>query len=420
MFKTCIIICLLFSVVSARDGFFYQYWAEFDSSVSNHTDGRWRVNDEFLSLHDTFGKRGEARANGLVLVNVPQDLFNIEAAGVVLELWGGHPKTADKRFILNGKETYAVPSNGARQGHCVYSYPYIPVKVEQMVTGINALQFACNRGETFWGHFIMDNVAVRTWLKNSHPDITATGLGDIDAAVKLAHDGKILRDKTVLCLDIADSLLEKIQSVDYYGFYLDYDDNGNQQELDWHGFTHKRKPVNHLGTAAVPPFSVEWQTGMVPTQSTPVKLRAVLHFKNGLKYRTPASGGFEFEHTRPAVKLYKPELPVPYWSRAGRQKQAVVYVPENLDGLFKAQLWVKVWDGGAGNVDTPFQINGHAYDIISGRAIHDVVFTRVAVDISHLKPGKNVMTLLSDTRHHGIEVLLPGPCLGLRFKDNEQ
>ena len=76
---------------------------------------------------------------------------------------------------------------------------------------------------------------------------------------------------------------------------------------------------------------------------------------------------------------------------------------------------VRVWDGGEGTVKEPFKINGHPYSITSGKAIHDLVFTNVEVDIKHLKAGENTLTLLSDTEHHGIEVLLPGPCLVLRY-----
>jgi hypothetical protein len=59
--------------------------------------------------------------------------------------------------------------------------------------------------------------------------------------------------------------------------------------------------------------------------------------------------------------------------------------------------------------------NGHPYLITSGRASHDLVFTNVEVNVKHLESGANTLALLSDTEHHGIEVLLPGPCLLLRY-----
>jgi len=72
---------------------------------------------------------------------------------------------------------------------------------------------------------------------------------------------------------------------------------------------------------------------------------------------------------------------------------------------------IKIWDGGEGDVNEPFKINGHPCSITSGKAIHDVVFTVAEVNQNHLRGGKNEISLLSGTDHHGIEVLLPGPVL---------
>ena len=111
-------------------------------------------------------------------------------------------------------------------------------------------------------------------------------------------------------------------------------------------------------------------------------------------------------------------LPIPFWSRTSRLVKADITLPRDLSGFERAQLLVKIWDGGEGKVKEHFKINGHAYNITSGKHIHDVVFTKADVDVQHLKPGINIIELLSDTEHHGIEVLVPGPCLVLRFAKN--
>jgi hypothetical protein len=82
----------------------------------------------------------------------------------------------------------------------------------------------------------------------------------------------------------------------------------------------------------------------------------------------------------------------------------------------KAELLIKTWDGGEGSIRDPFTLNDRPYKVISGKAIHDVVFTRVNVPADHLRRGRNRVRLVSDTDHHGIEVLLPGPCLILRYR----
>jgi len=113
---------------------------------------------------------------------------------------------------------------------------------------------------------------------------------------------------------------------------------------------------------------------------------------------------------------YCRDMPVPFWSRASNEKAGIIVLPDDIADAERVQLLIKIWDGGEGTVNNPFTINGHPYPITSGRAVHDVVFTRVDVAVGHLKPGENTVTLLSDTSHHGIEILLPGPCLLIRSK----
>jgi len=358
--------------VGASEGVFYrEYWAEWDELVSNHP-GRLRVNDGELSLHPTYGKRGEAKANGLMLLDVPEDLFQLEGAELYLELWGGHPGTAHKRVMLNGKGTYPIPEVATAQHHCTYSYPAIPLEVKHLVNGVNAFQFACDRGESFWGHFIVDNASVRAYLKPHHPGLRSAGLDSFEATVTGPEPDTPLGDRVEMTL---------------------------------------------AGSAQEAPFGVVWDTAMVPTQQGPMALRAVVHLAGGFHYLTPVLDGLTFPQDRPAVRLYAPgELPAPFWSRAGRPKTAVIDLPEDLSKVERARLYLKVWDGGEGTVEAPFTINGHPYDVVSGRAVHDVVFTVTDVDLEHLRPGANEFRLLSDTDHHGIEGLLPGPCLVLRLR----
>jgi hypothetical protein len=169
-----LLLCFVFSGYRnsfAQGVFFREYWAEFDAGISNSEGRMLRVNDAELSLHEVYGKRPEALSNGFTLINVPEDLFGLEAAELYLEVWGGHPGTANKRVIVNGKQTYPLGDFGTEEKNCTYSNPSIPLKVEHLVNGQNAFQFACDRGESFWGHFIIDQAAVRCYLKPDHPDL---------------------------------------------------------------------------------------------------------------------------------------------------------------------------------------------------------------------------------------------------------
>ncbi len=400
----------------ATGGRYYrEYWAERNEQRNNCPGRLLRVNDPAMSLDERFGHRGEARTNGLLLVDAPEDLFTLTGAELYLELWGGHPHTADKRFALNGRSEYALPEVGTEEGACTYSYPSVPLELGDLVQGWNAFQFTCDRGGGFWGHYIIDNACVRAYLAGDHPLLDGTDLGRFSAQVRAPSE---LGETVQVELDFPEEASGPISSVDYYARYHGFDDDGDGQELDWHGFTLHREPVNHVGTAESAPFSVVWDTAMIPDQDGPLALKAVVHLAQDVHYETEPLGGLRFAAGRPAVALYScSEMPTPFWSRAGREQRATIRLPEDLSNVVRAELLLKVWDGGAGEVEEPFTLNGHPYNVVSGRSIHDVVFTRADVDPDHLVPGNNDIRLLSDTEHHGIEVLLPGPCLVLRFAD---
>jgi len=414
-----LLLCIVFSAChkcSARGIFFREYWAEFDAAISNSSGRMLRVNDAELSLHEVYGKRPEALANGFTLINVPEDLFGLQEAELYLEVWGGHPGTANKRFIVNGKQIYPLGDDGTEVKHCAYSYPAVPIKVKHLVSGQNAFQFACDRGKTFWGHFIIDEAAVRCYLKPDHPDLKKNNLQDFEARVQLQSQGSTLSDSVHISLSYPERHEKSIISVEYFGRYDGFDDNGNKLDNDWHGYTHDRKYVNHVGQVTSPPFALTWDTSMIPSRTGPMALKALVHLKGGFHYFTDMLDGLVFPADRNKVELYKCNvLPKPFWSRASNLQTATINLPRNLANVESARLMVRVWDGGEGAVTEHFKINGHPYSITSGRANHDLVFTNVEVNVNHLKAGENTLTLLSDTEHHGIEVLLPGPCLVLRY-----
>ena len=395
---TAFFVLLIFFGRTVYAGEFYrQYWAEWDENITN-CRGRLRVNDTELSLHKTFGKRSEAKANGLMLVSIKEDLFQLKAAQLYLEMWGGHPGTSGKRFLPNGKQIYNVPEVGTASGNCTYNYPVIPLKIHHLVTGTNAFQFACDRGASFWGHFIIDNAAVRCFLKPDHPNLVQAGLKEFSANPKLSNAGSVLQDITEISISYPEEFERSIVSTDYFGRYLGFDDDGDGSENDWHGFTQKKQYQNHIGSASKPPFSVKWNTSMVPSQPVPMAICAVLQLKGRFHYVTDTLDDLTFSAKRSRIEMYKcSSMPTPFWSRDSKENKAVIELPKDISSIHRAQLMIKIWDGGEGNIKEPFKINGHPYPITSRRAVHDVVFTTADVDPEHLKPGRNQITLLSDT-----------------------
>jgi hypothetical protein len=117
------------------------------------TNRRFRVNAPEVVTHPTFATRPEAKGNGMLQVRIQEDLRLLQGAELDLELWGGHPGTRNRRVTINGRTTYALPGV-ASDTQCTHMYPRLALKVTDLVDGYNALQFACDQGASFWGHFI--------------------------------------------------------------------------------------------------------------------------------------------------------------------------------------------------------------------------------------------------------------------------
>ena len=402
--------------LNAQGHFYRQYWASFDENISNHKDGRWRVNDPQLALHENFGERSEALANGLVLLNAPENLFDLEKAELYLEMWGGHPHTADKRVTVNGKAVYCIPDYGTSEGHCIYAYPSVAIEPAHLVNGVNAFQFSCERGEGFWGHFIMDNVALRCYYKH---DSLITRFPGFEKFVAEITAPDVIKDGNAkLSLNVPKDFEPRVESVEFFAKYSGFDEDGDGDFSDWHGYTFKRNWTFHIGQTTSAPFQVQWSTLMIPDQSQPIQFKAIIRFNNGFYYETAATAGSILQRTSESVKMfYCYDAPVPFWSRAGRINIGRMNIPIDPQNIENVQSQLKIWDGGEGEVEEPFKINGHGYPVTSKRSIHDVVHTVIDVNPAHLFKGDNKISLLSDTHHHGIEVLRPGPCLIIRYKN---
>jgi hypothetical protein len=208
-----------------------------------------------------------------------------------------------------------------------------------------------------------------------------------------------------------------IEAVHFQGHFLGYDENGNGLTRDWHGFTKHRQPEAWLGTAAQRPFRIRWDTRMLPAQRD-VAVRAHLRIRGqtNLVYVTAPLTGMEIAERPEQVTLYAShDLPAGFWSRANRKRTCTIYLDVAPDQIERAELLVNTWTGGAGTVKEYFKVNGVFFPVAEG-ARHELVFSRLAVDPKVLRQGINQIELLSDTEHHGIEVLLPGPCLMVRSK----
>jgi hypothetical protein len=405
------------SVSASVGGHFRRLWwfTPGDEHGNPVVNRRFRVNSPEVGLDPKFADRPEVRGNGMMQIKIGDALKHLAGADLALELWGGHPGTTNRRVTVNGRSTFRIPD--APDKDCQHLYPVLPLKLTDLVPGFNALQFACDQGTTFWGHFIVGEACLRTHLKPDHLDLTKLGLAGATLAVKAEPAAD--REQIRLALDGPPALLAKVAGVRFEGHYLGYDENGRGSPAGWHGFPKRREPVGYVGVAEKPPFAADWDVSMLPAQDG-VKVRAVVRFKDApdLEYVTPALDGLRVAPPRrAAVRLYPAkDIPHPFWVRADRKQSCTIDLDGDPAKVERAELHVVIWDGGAGDAKEPFTLNGKPLPV-AGAGKHDVLYRRIPVEPGLLKKGPNRVELHSDTEYHGIEVLLPGPALVVRWRE---
>ena len=278
------------------------------------------------------------------------------------------------------------------------------------------MQFACDQGDTFWGHYIVDNVALQIGLPNDDQRLAAAGLAEFAATVVATP----MPDQSgfTLALQAVPQFLSRISAVHFQGKYHGYDENGNQYRTDWHGMTKGKQPYGVLASLHTPPFTAKWNTEMLPAQER-VAVRAMIEFEDlpDTTYSTPSCADLAItKRIGEEVTIYEmAEQPAPFWSRSGRRIQSSIAIDIDPQEIISAELHVVAWTGGAGEISDYFQLNDRHYPIAEGER-HELVYSVLPVDPATLRRGMNPIVLLSDTDHHGIEVMSPGPALVVRHR----
>jgi len=405
----------IFASGEPASGFWREFWFERGVEHGNPPVGsRFRVNDPFAAFQRNFKDRKEVQANGMMQILADLDVTTVRAAELYLEIWGGHPGTANKRLTVNGRTTYALREDGTAERICAHQYPSLPLRLSDVLRGYNVFQFACDRGNSFWGHFIVDEACLRLELPAGHAALAAAGLAGFAARVEPAISGETI----ALTLAAEGTAAGDIASVEFYGCYAGFDEAGAGGGRQWHGFTRKREVLGHLGTVTAAPYRISWDTRMLPAQRD-VAVRAVVRFRSvpDLVHRTQVREGLEIA-ARAGVEvavLGLKEVPAQFWSRANRRKQAEIELPIDPAAIERAELHTTAWAGGPGTVKDYFTLNGRHFPVAEG-SDHRTHYTVLPVDAGLLRRGANTVAVLSDTEHHGIEILKPGPALVVRYR----
>lgn len=373
----------------------------------------WRVTDPDASAkgaHDFL-------PNPIVELEIGE-LDHAVRAEAIIERWGGHPRTTAKQIRFNGGEWIDVPEidttpSGKRpEEYYTMDTPVVPLPLGMLREGVNTVEGTCGALDGYdWGQWGMYSVIVRVYYDGAHVEYA-------EGRIVAPANGEDLDEHPTVLVETDPS--GDVARVDTFASYEGYDEDGDGRFGGWHAGRYQTvrgepSPLTaHVGTAYGEPFAFHWDTTWVPDQE-PRRVKLVARVQNGagIWSVTPMVNDLTLARRNVSVRLFKPEEVDTYLGvRDGEEKTIRFRLPETVvAAATSAKLPLRTWHGWDGHHE-PLRFNGNPMPIRGRDHFYD--FDLLDVPVKWLRSGDNSLIIRSQTDHHMLEVLWPGPALIIR------
>jgi hypothetical protein len=381
-------------------------------AVNLRSGDNWRVTDPQASHPGA----AEFLPNPVPPIQI-DDLEKAVKAEVLLDIWGGHPGTSGKKFRFNGNSWMDIPRvpTLVLSSQC-YMKQYnviLDLPLEYLHEGENSFegtsggQVCGNFNWGQWGWYVM---MVRIYYQ---PDKTHT-----TGQIVYPLSGDTIIDDPIVKIATADT--GSVSSIQVLGHYHGYDEDGDGNYTDWHRAYHSEEISGHIGTLEEAPFDLTWNTRYIPDQEAgAVSFLARVRDTSGIWFVSDVVDSVTLQ--RPdslKVLMHKAyDVPERFWVRNGNTRHCYVNV-NNPGEAMEAYLYHRTWNAGdgeaaGGSIEKPLRVNGHGYKCYGKD--HFYALSGVQLATGNLLAGANKIAYTSNTVHHGIEVLWPGPALVVRY-----
>jgi hypothetical protein len=402
-------------------------YKEFSRVMEPGTYKDWRVTDPNYTYGGSPGP-GDFLPNSVLDLTI-DDLTGAISAEAVITIWGGHVGTTGKKIRFNGNSWISIPeldgSNGIPSGHSGQCYTQqlnvvVDVPLSDIFEGTNNFQGEAG-GQTCynfgWGQFGWYAVMVRVYYDpatKTHPT------GSITSPVS----GGTFDDNPTVTATVSAG----VDRVDVLAYYEGYDTDGDGISREYHSDYHigpsetEMNIKNHVGTVTSAPFEITWNTQWVPDQEAGgVKLIARIRNSSGLWFVTDEVVDLSLRRTGKSVKLYPVTgMPENAWTNTyGSPVIVNATIPggDNVGDATAVAYHVRTWNG----LDSEREPGENHFRRLNGwydgefGGNHTYSYDVRTVPTNQILQGTNVFEFNSETSHHGIEVLWPGPALSVEF-----
>ena len=356
---------------------------------------------------------------------VIDDLDGAVKAEVLMDIWSGHAGTSNKRFRFNNNDWIHIPEvpTIALQPECYYAQSNVIMEIplEYFVHGNNTFEgtsggqtcFGFNWGQ--WGWYVM-MVRIYYGPDKSHNK----------ASITYPVSNTTITDNPEII--VSPDNPDEVDQVQILGKYFGYDQRGLGHFYDWHWAYHGSVLEGHLGTVNTAPYKTTWNTTWVPDQETrAISFMARVKDKNSVWYVTDIVENISLDRSAgTSIKMYSSiDVPKRFTVRKlgnGDPKIMGCNIEiTDLELATEAKFFHRTWnaaddDAARGSITFPLLINGTGYKTFGLN--HFFSLSGFNLPISNLVTGPNNISYTSNTSHHGIEVMWPGPAIMVKYSAN--
>ncbi|WP_372898728.1 hypothetical protein, partial [Stieleria sp.] len=389
-------------------------------AVHNGGDRDWRVTDK--RAVEKFERAKAHLPNARIEIRI-DDFEHAVRAEAMLDRWGGHRGTVNKRIRFNDNDWIPVPEltglpDGIRPEQVFFQdNPTVGVPLEDLREGVNVFDADCDEDGGFgWGQWGLYSMVVRIYYDK---DVKGEN-HRIAGRIVSPRRGQTLGENPQIEV-VADAAMG-VGRIDVLASYDGYDEDGDGEFNGYHEshFQLVRGQANeirdHVGTLWKQPYRLSWQTAWVPDQA-PGNISLVARIQDSRGYWSVTEPVEQLSLHRPdhSVQLFAAaDVPEDFGVRAGKTKSCTFLIPDSapIHASTEAVLHLRTWHGWDGHHE-PLRINDHSFPV--GGKNHFYDYDILAFPPSVLKHGVNTFTIHSETEHHMLEVLWPGPAIAVRM-----
>ena len=389
---------------------------------ATHQSGNaWRVT-ELEPRHE----RARRHLPNPVLHVAIDDLTGAIRAEAVLDRWGGHDGTLDKRIRFNGgdwlplAEPATMPAGTRPEDYFYQDNPVVEVPLADLHTGDNTFEGLCGTSRIGWGQWGLYSLILRVYYD-------AAVVEHATARITAPETGGVIGEIPTIAIEAVSP--NGVARVDVLAWYEGLDEDGDGVFREWHAAHHQ--PLRgaaadlreHVGTVWRSPYELTWNTRHVPDQAAEgVRLVARVQDARGAWSVTEVVDRLSLVRAAESVRMYTAnQVPTRCGVRAGKSLALDIPIAgeDEPRAIVEAALALRTWNG-SDHMHQPLEFNGRRFAI--GGKNHHYDFDLHALPPSLIRRGRssqtgeaNRLVIRSETTEHALELLWPGPMLIVRY-----